>query len=196
MVAVSSEETPQKQDGRHQRVERGKAAVMEALMGLFAEGKYAPSIAEVAERAGVSERTLFRYFSSFNDLVAEAIAHIYPRVQPFFFAAPPDGPLEVRMYELAKLRVDFCAKYSVISITLDNLAYRASAAAGARYARSIMLTDQLKNWLGKDLERINEEKLCLLALVFDIPNVLSMYTLVGDKAARVISDAALAIIEN
>jgi hypothetical protein len=33
-------------------------------------------------------------------------------------------------------------------------------------------------------------------LVFDIPNVLSMYTLVGDKAARVISDAALAIIEN
>lgn len=202
MNSVSNQDLPdqqdlaKKQDGRHQRVERGKAAVMEALMGLFAEGKYAPSIAEVAERAGVSERTLFRYFSSFNDLVAEAISHIYPRVAPYFFATPPAGPLELRLFELAKLRLDFCAKHSVISITLDNLAYRSSAAAGARYARAILLSDQLKTWLGEDLGRISEEKLCLLALMYDIPNMLSMHTLVGEDAARVISNAARAIVDN
>jgi AcrR family transcriptional regulator len=193
---VSSETLPQKQDGRHQRVERGKAAVMEALMGLFAEGKFAPTIAEVAERAGVSERTLFRYFSSFNELVAEAVSHIYPRVEPYFFATPPHAPLDVRLYELAKLRIDFCAKHSVISVTLDNLAYRSTSAAGARYGRAILLSDQLKNWLGDALEHISEEKLCLLALIYDIPNMVSMHALVGEKAARVVTDAALAIIDN
>lgn len=165
-------------------------------MGLFAEGKYAPSIAEVAERAGVSERTLFRYFSSFNDLVAEAISHIYPRVEPYFFAAPPAGPLSDRLLGLAKLRLDFCAKHSVISVTLDNLSYRSSAAAGARYGRALLLTDQLKKWLGDDLGRISEDKLCLLALIYDIPNMLTMHTLVGENAARVVADAALAIIDN
>lgn len=165
-------------------------------MGLFAEGKYAPSIAEVAERAGVSERTLFRYFSSFNELVAEAISHIYPRVEPYFFAAPPAGPLSDRLFGLAKLRLDFCAKHNVISVTLDNLSYRSSAAAGARYGRALLLTDQLKKWLGDDLGRISEDKLCLLALIYDIPNMLTMHTLVGENAARVVADAALAIIDN
>lgn len=169
---------------------------MEALMGLFAEKKYTPSIAEIAERAGVSERTLFRYFSSFNDLVAEAVAHIYPRVEPYFLAAPPDAPLDVRLFALAELRVEFCAKFSVVSMTLDNLAHRANAAAGARYTRSVLLADQLKKWIGDDLPRISEEKLCLIALMYDIPNMLSMHALVGDKAARVVTDAALAIIDN
>ena len=196
MTSVSNEDPQKKVDGRHQRVERGKAAVMEAVMGLFAEGRYSPSIAEVAERAGVSERTLFRYFSSFNDLVAEAIAHIYPRVEPYFFAVPPAGPLSDRLFALAQLRVDFCKKHSVISVTLDNLSSRSSAAAGARYARAILLTDQLKRWLGDDLARISDEKLCLVALIYDIPNMLSMHTLVGDNAARVVADAALAIIDN
>ena len=196
MSPVSDQEFPKKTDGRHQRVERGKAAVMEAVMGLFAEGKYAPSIAEVAERAGVSERTLFRYFSSFNELVAEAISHIYPRVSPYFFANPPAAPLADRLFDLAKLRLDFCAKHSVISITLDNLSYRSSAAAGARYARAILLTDQLKTWLGDDLDRISENKLCLLALMYDIPNMLNMHALVGENAARTVADAALAIIDN
>lgn len=195
MDSVSSENLPAKQDGRHQRVERGKAAVMEALMALFAEKRFTPSIAEVAERAGVSERTLFRYFSSFNDLVAESVAHIYPRVEPYFLADPPEGPLDVRVHELAKLRLEFCAKFSVISVTVDNLAFRSEAAAGARFARAVMLSDQLKRWLGPDLERISEEKLCLLALIFDIPNMSTMYALVGDKAARAVTDAALAIID-
>lgn len=196
MYEVSSDESPKKLDGRHQRVERGKAAVLDALMGLFREGTYAPSIAEVAERAGVSERTLFRYFSSFNELVAEAVSHIYPQVEPYFVARPPDAPLDVRLYELARLRADFCAKFSVIAVTLDNLAYRSTAAAGARYGRSLLLSDQLKTWLADALGRISEEKLCLIALMYDIPNMLSMHALVGDTAARVVADAAIAIIEN
>ena len=50
-------EPSEKKDGRHERVERGKRAVYEALVELFGEGRYNPPVAEVAARAGVSERT-------------------------------------------------------------------------------------------------------------------------------------------
>jgi len=68
-----SDTNDEKKDGRHERVERGKRAVYEALVELFNEGRYNPPIAEVAERAGVSEGTLFRYFGSFNELIAGVI---------------------------------------------------------------------------------------------------------------------------
>src|SRR5581483_5695478 len=55
-------------DGRRLRREQNRDAVLDALAELFREGVYEPSANEIAERAGLSPRSLFRYFDDVDDL--------------------------------------------------------------------------------------------------------------------------------
>jgi AcrR family transcriptional regulator len=55
-------------DGRRLRRELNRDAVIDALITFYRAGSYQPSCTEIAARAGVSERSLFRYFSDVEDL--------------------------------------------------------------------------------------------------------------------------------
>jgi TetR/AcrR family transcriptional regulator of autoinduction and epiphytic fitness len=59
-------------DGRRARRTTNRSAVVDALLAGWAEGDVQPSAAAVAARAGVSARSLFRYFTDIDELVAEA----------------------------------------------------------------------------------------------------------------------------
>lgn len=191
----TSGEAAKKKDGRHERVERGKRAVFEALVELFSEGRYNPPVAEVAARAGVSERTLFRYFGSFNDIVAGMIGYVYPRVERYFTAGPPVGDLPTRLLALAELRVEFSEKQGVVTRTAEALAHESPAAAMARYGRVELLNQQLRAWIGDDMSRVSDEKLVVLSTLFDIPNMEAMSAALGKKAAVTVANAAMAIID-
>jgi AcrR family transcriptional regulator len=193
-VAEESDTTEEKKDGRHERVERGKRAVFEALVELFSEGRYNPPIAEIAARAGVSERTLFRYFGSFNEVIAGTVGYYYPRVEHYFTAAPPDGDLSTRLLALAELRVEFSETQGVVTRTTEALAHEWPAAALTRFGRIDLLNRQLRNWLGDDLKRISDEKLVVLSALFDVPNMEALNAALGEKTAQTVARAALAII--
>ena len=60
-------------DGRRLRREQNREAVIDALVALFEEGSYTPSSNEIAERAGISPRSLFRYFDDVDDLNRTAV---------------------------------------------------------------------------------------------------------------------------
>jgi len=60
-------------DGRRLRREQNREAVIDALVALFDEGDYTPSTATIAGRAGISPRSLFRYFDDVDDLNQAAI---------------------------------------------------------------------------------------------------------------------------
>ena len=60
-------------DGRRLRREQNREAVIDAMLALFREGVYQPSTAEVAAKAGLSVRSLFRYFDDVNDLHRAAL---------------------------------------------------------------------------------------------------------------------------
>lgn len=55
-------------DGRRLRRELNRDAVIDALITFYRAGSYQPSCTEIAARAGVSERSLFRYFRDVEDL--------------------------------------------------------------------------------------------------------------------------------
>ena len=185
----------EKKDGRHERVERGKRAVFEALVQLFGEGRYNPPVAEVAARAGVSERTLFRYFGSYNEVIAGMIGYFYPRVEKYFTAEPPAGDLHSRLLALAELRVEFSETQGIVTRTTEALAREWPAAAMARYGRVELLNQQLRAWIGNDIPRVPNEKLVVLSALFDIPNMEAMSAALGKKAAATIANAAMAIID-
>lgn len=77
-------------DGRHLRRDQNRAAVLDALSGLFAEGEYSPTSRQIAERAGLSLRSVARYFDDFDDLIRSAIKRI--EGQALELARVPMGP--------------------------------------------------------------------------------------------------------
>jgi TetR/AcrR family transcriptional regulator of autoinduction and epiphytic fitness len=67
-------------DGRHLRSARSRAAVVDAVLDLLRERGEQPSAQEIADRAGVSLRTVFRHHDDMDSLLATALAHQMERI--------------------------------------------------------------------------------------------------------------------
>jgi AcrR family transcriptional regulator len=89
---------PNRLDGRTARRVRNRDAVLDAVLELFAEGSLEPTATEVAERSGVSLRSVYRYFEDTDALIRSAIARNVERVRPLgIIEGLGEGPLESRI---------------------------------------------------------------------------------------------------
>ena len=103
-------------DGRHARRDRNRTAVVEAMLELYHEGNYEPSSDEIAARAGLSPRSLFRYFDDLDDLVRTAIDHQLEVVRPYTDpGATVDAPLAERIARLVQSRWRTYAEIEVVA---------------------------------------------------------------------------------
>lgn len=93
-------------DGRNQRRDRNRDAVVTALLELYREGESGPSAEQIAQRAGISVRSLFRYFDDVDALVRTAIARQQHHLAPLYaLDAPPDLPVGERIERFVAARV-------------------------------------------------------------------------------------------
>lgn len=84
-------------DGRRARRAHNREAVVDALAALHREGNLQPSAAEIAARAGLSPRSLFRYFDDVADLSQAAIERQIALALPLAHLPATDGlPLAER----------------------------------------------------------------------------------------------------
>lgn len=107
-VPSSSGTTRDATDGRIALRLRNRQRVIDALVALVDEGDLSPSMEAIVERSGVSERSIFRYFTDLADLSVSAIRTVVERAEPLHVI--PDigtGTLEHRIDEViaARLRV-------------------------------------------------------------------------------------------
>lgn len=97
---------PSRIDGRTARRDRNRDSVMDAVIELFAEGRVPPSAPEVAERSGVSLRSVYRYFDDHDDLITTAMARHVERNEPLFqLDIDPAQPLQQRIELLVDARL-------------------------------------------------------------------------------------------
>ena len=80
-------------DGRSARRERNRNAVLDALVELTTEGAQDPSIDDIADRAGVSYRSVYRYFKDRSEMMDEATDRALAWLQPLLLNA--SGPVSV-----------------------------------------------------------------------------------------------------
>ena len=93
-------------DGRTARRDRNRDLVLDAVIALFTEGKLAPNAAEVAERSGVSLRSVYRYFEDQDALVRAAIARHAELVAPLHEVADLGiGPFDERVRRFVACRI-------------------------------------------------------------------------------------------
>ena len=91
-------------DGRARRSQRSRAALVDALYALVGEGVLQPTAPQVAARAGIGLRSVFRHFVDMDSLYAEIHARVAARAVPFLRRAASGGTLAERARELAARR--------------------------------------------------------------------------------------------
>src|ERR1700687_1824773 len=94
-------------DGRVRRSRRSGQAIVEALIELVGEGILEPTAQQVAERAGVGLRTVFRRFSDMESLFAEMDKRLQADALPLLVGGQPRGDLAERARAIVRQRVRF-----------------------------------------------------------------------------------------
>jgi TetR/AcrR family transcriptional regulator of autoinduction and epiphytic fitness len=84
-------------DGRSARAARTRDAVVDALLSLLDDGNLRPTAREVAQRAGVSLRSVYVHFDDLDDLFTAAAHQHFERVRDLIERIPDQGPLETRL---------------------------------------------------------------------------------------------------
>jgi len=97
-------------DGRVRRAHRSDEAIVTALFALVGEGILDPTAQQVAERAGVGIRTVFRRFSDMEGLFAGMDARLQRQAVPQLIGGTPRGGLTQRARDLVAERIAFFEK--------------------------------------------------------------------------------------
>jgi len=91
-------------DGRTLRSLRTRTAVVDALLELIDEGDLRPPAPRIAERAGVSLRSVFQHFRDLEALFAIAADRQLERIVALARPLPADGELGARLDALVDQR--------------------------------------------------------------------------------------------
>ena len=106
MSDVSTDKSVPSVDGRRARRDRNRESVVDALLELYGEGHMRPSLDLVAQRSGVSHRSVFRYFEDLNELDRVAIERFHERCAHLFeIPALGEGSLSARIERLVDQRL-------------------------------------------------------------------------------------------
>lgn len=101
---VTSTDAMHVQDGRLARSTRTRGAIVDALRALHHDGDLRPTAPRVAERAGVSLRTVWQHFADLETLLVEAGRRDYEIALRYVVPIDPAAPLETRMRDLVHQR--------------------------------------------------------------------------------------------
>jgi AcrR family transcriptional regulator len=91
-------------DGRRQRGQDNRARIVAAMMNIVREGQIAPSAEQVAARADVGLRTVFRHFQDMDSLYREMSLVIQTQVSAISERPLPETGWPERLLELVRRR--------------------------------------------------------------------------------------------
>jgi AcrR family transcriptional regulator len=93
-------------DGRRARRDLNRERVVDALLEIYREGELQPSVATVAERSGVSHRSVFRYFEDLDELHRVTVERHYRAVSEYLrISEIGRGPLDERIDAIVENRL-------------------------------------------------------------------------------------------
>ncbi len=144
-------------DGRRARRDRNSDNVIEALVDLIAAGNLWPSAQEVADRAGVSLRSVFRYFDDLDALLEAAMDRQFDRFAHLFAAPQPADTLQGRIDALVDARLQMYEGLAAISKAVrTRAAVRPRAAEFALRGRDHMRS-VAEGYLAADLGNVGPD---------------------------------------
>ena len=94
-------------DGRLSRTLRSRLAICEACLDLIEEGVLQPGAEQIAERAGLSRRSVFNHFSDLAELYDAVVEVSMQRSAPLLKKISCEAPLAERLGHFVEMRGQF-----------------------------------------------------------------------------------------
>jgi AcrR family transcriptional regulator len=143
--------TEQTVDGRRARRHRSRDLAVDALLDLLAEGVVRPTAQQVAERSGVSLRSIFRIFDDVESLHAAACAAQVTRVRHLFVDVPAEGTLDKRIAQVVTINGHLYESIAPV---------RRAALRTAAESPAVQETlARARGWVRAEVERVFAEEL-------------------------------------
>ena len=131
--------------------------MVESLLDLITAGNVWPSAQEVADRAGVSLRSVFRYFDDLDALLEAAMDRQFDRCSHLFAAPQPAHTLQGRIDALVDSRLQMYEGLATITKAVrTRAAVRPRAAEFASKGRTHMRT-VAETYLSQDLAAVGPD---------------------------------------
>jgi AcrR family transcriptional regulator len=155
MTTLSTSGAP---DGRRQRSERSKQAIIEAMLAMIAEGILIPTAQQISERAGVGIRSVFRHFEDMESIFVLADETCRERFEDIFLGGDREGTLEQRILHAVEQRAKGYELYGNVILSTLAQRWRFSTLSKnyGRYQRG--LRKNLQDWL-PELESLDASSL-------------------------------------
>lgn len=188
--------SPSQSDGRVRRGAANRERIVNSFYALVKEGCLLPTAEQVARRAAVGERTIFRHFEDMEALYSEVGVRLKRRYHPRLRQPLPDGPLEFRVRAIVDIRTNVFEHILPYLRCAFQLLSR-SEFLRCEYSRSLVelrqaLVHQLAPEVSANDERIEALEVVLSPDVYD--RLRMVQNLSQERATRVVTQAAVKLI--
>ena len=187
IVNLMSGATIHKLDGRHERVRKGKEAAINAIIAMVAEGRVNLTAADIAARAGISERTFTRYFDSIGDLIELSLQQIEPHIKHMLTLEVPSGDLLIRIKTLINLRVSLIRTYGPLVDAVDQLSSNWAMAKEVLRERDRVLEVQFQRWFSDERTKMNEDRFTAIGIFLSYNSLRRLHFALGSRTEQVVT---------
>ena len=144
-------------DGRRQRGERTRQAIIEAALSLQEEGVLVPTAQQISDRAGVLIRSFFRHFEDMETLFKAADDQLRDSYEALFIGGDRQGSLSERVHRAVERRSAAFEQLKNLMLGTKALLWRYETLRNS-YARNQKgLRKDLESWL-PELNGLSEVK--------------------------------------
>lgn len=152
-------------DGRTRRRSRNVDAVVDAVIALAGDGNLDPTSEEIAAIAGISHRSIYRYFDTRADLLDAAVVRAFETASAEVFGQRMvGGSFDERVERFVSARLEISRRLrSIVRVAHVNAPHASDAVEQARSALRMHLADHF----AAELDRLDPDDRRLAVSIVD-----------------------------
>ena len=155
-MAAPGSDTPT--DGRTRRRLNSYERAVDALLDLIEAGNDAPTAQQIAERSGISVRTVFRLTEDIESLHAAAVMRQIERTAHLYVTLPNTGTFESRLRTLVKNRAKVFEAVAPVRRVGDRLAASSERIAEGVELQRLLLRNQVAEVFERELTALPRQR--------------------------------------
>ena len=134
---------------KQQMLKAREEAIVQTVNRLLAEkGFEAMTVDEVAAQVGIAKASLYKHFSSKEDLAAAAMVRVMRRAQDFIAALPPEGTALEKLRAVVRWTLQVKLAGEMPSLPSQNSTLRSALIANKDYMEGLVdVSDRLGGWI-------------------------------------------------
>jgi AcrR family transcriptional regulator len=143
--------TPPKKSFKIQMLAARETAIIQSVNRLLAEkGFDAMTVDEVAAEVGIAKASLYKHFTSKEELACAAMVTAMRKAQEFIQSVPPDAPPIEQLKSVTRWTMSLKLQGLMPSLPSQNSSLRATLMGSKDYMDGLMeVSDALGNWIEK-----------------------------------------------